>query len=52
LGVSLGVMIRLGTLQITPEILNLIAGLDEFKEGMAEAGIPPNAKISMSASAC
>jgi hypothetical protein len=24
-------MIRTGTLQITPEILNLIAGLDEFK---------------------
>ena len=24
-------MIRAGTLQITPEILNLIAGLDEFK---------------------
>ncbi len=24
-------MIRLDTLQITPEILNLIAGLDEFK---------------------
>ena len=27
----MGVMIRTGTLQISPEILNLIAGLDEFK---------------------
>jgi len=31
LGVSPGVMIRAGTLQITPEILNLIAEIDEFK---------------------
>src|SRR5580692_9317568 len=31
MGVLLGVMIRPDTLQITPEILNLIAELDEFK---------------------
>jgi Fic family protein len=31
LGVLLGVVIRPNTLQITPEILNLIAELDEFK---------------------
>jgi Fic family protein len=31
LGVLLGVMIRADTLEITPEILNLIAELDEFK---------------------
>src|SRR5271165_1444070 len=31
MGVFLGVMIQIDTLQITPEILNLIAGLDEFK---------------------
>ena len=31
MGVSPGVMIRAGTLQITPEILNLIAEIDEFK---------------------
>lgn len=31
MGVFLGVMIRTGTLQITSEILNLIAELDEFK---------------------
>ena len=31
LGVLLGVAIRADTLQITPEILNLIAGIDEFK---------------------
>jgi Fic family protein len=31
LGVLLGVTIRANTLQITPEILNLIAELDEFK---------------------
>ena len=28
---ALDYLIRAGTLQITPEILNLIAGLDEFK---------------------
>jgi Fic family protein len=31
MGVLLGVMIRIDTLQITPEILSLIAGIDEFK---------------------
>ncbi len=31
MGVLWGAMIRANTLQITPEILNLIAELDEFK---------------------
>jgi Fic family protein len=31
MGVVLGAMIRLDTVQITPEILRLIAGIDEFK---------------------
>ena len=31
MGVLLGVMIPVATLQITPEILGLIAELDEFK---------------------
>src|ERR1700677_4347262 len=31
MGVLLGVQIRADTLQITPEILNLVAELDEFK---------------------
>ena len=31
MGISLGVMIRSETIQITPEILALIARIDEFK---------------------
>jgi Fic family protein len=38
MGVLFGAMIRANTLQITPEILNLIAELDEFKGGWQALG--------------
>src|SRR5580658_5977226 len=39
-------MIRTGTLQITPEILNLIAGLDEFKGAWQALGILAPERLS------
>ena len=39
-------MIRAGTLQITPEILNLIAGLDEFKGAWRALGILAPERLS------
>jgi hypothetical protein len=39
LGVLSGAIIRANTLQITPEILNLIAGLDEFKGAWQALGV-------------
>src|ERR1700685_723355 len=39
-------MIRTGTLQITPEILNLIAGLAEFKGAWQALGTLPPERLS------
>ena len=47
MGVSLGFMIRFDTIHITPEILSLIAGIDEFKGVWRALGILAPDRLSV-----